>query len=739
MSIVYVEPSRKFILTTDHTAYCLGIDPSDGVQHLYWGRALPRLEDYPDCHPIGETIGIGPNLENPPGLSLSSYFYPYEGGRSVANDEYLGWEALTFAEPCLKVIFPDGVRDLALRYNTHQIDGEDLVVSLKDSYYPLWVRLHYRVLADVDLIVRWAEVENQCQGSVRLESVQSAVWYVPTHRAYRLTHLTGRWGDEFNLQQTMLQQGKRVMESRSGLTSHHESPWFALDPEGTSTEQSGQVWFGTLAWSGNWKIAVETTAINQTRITTGINDFDFAWELKPGERFTAPECIGGYSEDGFGGASRQLHRYGLRYVYPENQRGHVWPVFYNTWEAFGFNFDETQVLALAEKAAALGVEVFHLDDGWFGTRQNEFSGLGDWVVNTQRFPNGLGPLVQKIESLGMKFSLWIEPENVNEDSDLYRSHPDWVYRFPTRPPTLQRESLVLNLGREDVRAYLWERISSLILEYGVMHFKWDMNRHISEPGWPALPADQQKEIWVRHVQGVYELKRRIKQDFPQVTLECCAGGGGRVDYGILKFCETALVSDNHDPLSRLLIQEGYSQVFPAKTMGSWVTDPPSPLTGRSLPMTFTFHAAMLGTMGLMSNILEWDDQETEYARQMIQLYKEIRPIIQEGDQYRLISLRTDHLGAVQYVDPDGARSVIFAFMRTHPGKQTPMPNLLRWAHPRFPFRVYPRGLRPDALYQVGEDSRTLSGEALMTAGIQIEMAGDYDSQYLLITQYTPST
>lgn len=736
MSIVYSEPSRKFILTTDHTASCIGIDPEGGVQHLHWGRVLPRLEDYPDCHPIGETVGIGPNLEDPRGLSLSGYFYPYEAGRSVVNDEYSGWEALTFTEPCLKLMFPDGVRDVILRYESHRIEGDNLVINLKDAYYNLFVHLSYRVLADVDLIVRWAEIENQCDSSIRLESVQSAAWYPPTHRTYRLTYLAGRWGDEFNLNQTMLRQGKVVMESRRGVTSHHASPWFALDTDGTSTEHSGQVWFGTLAWSGNWKITVETTAGNQTRVTTGINDFDFAWELKPGGRFTTPECIGGYSEEGFGGASRLLHRYGLRYVYPAEHRGEPWPVFYNTWEAFGFNFNEAQLLVLAEKAAALGIEVFHVDDGWFGTRQNEFSGLGDWVVNAQRFPDGLGPLVQKVESLGMKFSLWIEPENVNEDGDLYRAHPDWVYHFPTRPPTLQREGLVLNLGREDVRAHLWERISWLIQEYGVKHFKWDMNRHISEPGWPALPADHQKEIWVRHAQGVYELKQRIRQEFPGVTLECCAGGGGRVDYGILKFCETALVSDNHDPLARLLIQEGYSQVFPAKTMGSWVTDPPWPLTGRSLPMAFTFHVAMLGTMGFMSNILEWNEQETEYARQMIQLYKELRPIIQEGDQYRLSSLRTDHFGAVQYVDLDGAHSVIFAFMRVHPGKQTPMPNILRWAHPRFSFRLYPRGLQPEMLYQMGEDSRLTSGESLMSAGVEIEMVGDYDSQLIQIHQHT---
>jgi alpha-galactosidase len=239
---------------------------------------------------------------------------------------------------------------------------------------------------------------------------------------------------------------------------------------------------------------------------------------------------------------------------------------------------------------------------------------------------------------------------------------------------------------------------------------------------------------VRHVQGLYDLKRRVSEESPEVTIECCAGGGGRVDYGILRYCETALVSDNHDPLSRLLIQEGYSQVFPAKTMGSWVTDPSWPLTGRSLPMAFTFHVAMMGTMGIMSNILSWDEQQTEYARGMIQLYKQVRPIIHEGDLYRLSSLRTSHLAAVQYVSPEGTDSVIFAFMRTHLGIPSPVPNIIQWGQPRFPFRVYPKGLIPDAIYQIGDHSDLRSGVSLMLAGLEIEMSGDGDSKLIRLSR-----
>lgn len=733
MGVVFLERRKKFILTTDNTAYCLGIDRENNLQHIYWGKKLIWEEDYPDCHEVGQTVGIGKSLENPRNLRPGDFYYPYEATKAVINEEYVGWGGLNFVEPCLKVIFPDGVRDLVLKFHSYALrSNHELVVTLKDVFYPFYAHLYYQVFTDADVIVRWVEIENKCTGNVRLESAQSAVWYPPDNQRYRLSYLAGRWANEFNLKRTTLQQGKMVMESRRGITSHHATAWFALDPEGASSEDAGQVWFGTLAWSGNWKMVVEYTSNHQTRLTGGINDFDFAWELGPGEVFKTPEFIAGYTQEGFGGSSRLLHRYALRHVYPENHRLKPWPVFYNTWETFWFDFDERKLEALAEKAAQLGVEVFHVDDGWFSTRQNEYSGLGDWVVNKEKFPNGLKPLVEKVHSLGMEFSLWIEPENVNVDSDVYRAHPDWVYGFPTRPPSIQRESLILNLGLEQVRDYIWQSISNLIREYQVKHFKWDLNRHMSEPGWGDLPAEKQKEVWVRHVQGVYEILEKIKREYPHVTLECCSGGGGRVDYGVLKYCEIALASDNHDPLARLLIQEGYSHVFPAKTMGSWVTDAPSPLTNRSLPLKFIFHVAMMGAMGIQSNILEWQDSESAYAREMIRLYKEIRPIIQEGDQYRLASLREDHIAAVQYVDQGAQRSVIFAFMQTNYAKDAPVTNILHWSEPRFVFRLYPKGLTPDRRYAMVGAPGARSGESLMSAGLDIELEGDGDCELIRI-------
>jgi alpha-galactosidase len=316
MGAIYLEESSKYILTTDHTAYCFGIDTEGNLQHIYWGRKLPREEDYPDCHAIGQTVGIGKNLENPKNLGLNDFFYPYEATKAVIDEEYAGWGGLNFVEPSLKVMFAAGVRDLVLKHYAHQFKTEsELVVTLKDVYYSLFLHLHYRVLADVDLIVRWVEIDNRCTESVQLERVQSAVWYVPNHRTYRLSYLTGRWANEFNLNQMTVPPGRLVMESRRGITSHHATPWFALDAEGAATEQIGKVWFGTLAWSGNWKMVIEYTS-NNTAVTGGINDFDFAWNsnrARLSQRLSS-------SEDTLnkgGRSSRLLHRYGRRYVIPQ--------------------------------------------------------------------------------------------------------------------------------------------------------------------------------------------------------------------------------------------------------------------------------------------------------------------------------------------------------------------------------------------------------------------------------------
>lgn len=302
------------------------------------------------------------------------------------------------------------------------------------------------------------------------------------------------------------------MESRRGTTSHHANPWFALDKNGEANEDHGEVYYGALAYSGNWKIVVEKDDFNRIKVSSGINDFDFEWCLKPGTIFTTPKLIAGYSVNGLGAASRNLHSYELKYVLPEKNRGNLRKILYNSWEATTFNVNEEGQAKLAEIAASIGVELFVMDDGWFGARNDDTAGLGDWQVNKDKFPNGLKGLIDKVNSLHMDFGLWVEPEMVNPNSDLYRKHPDWVYHFPTRHRTEMRNQLVLNMGRDDVREFVFSFMDKLLSENNIKFIKWDMNRSISEPGYPSAPPEEQRQIWYEHVEGIYGVVKKAERE-----------------------------------------------------------------------------------------------------------------------------------------------------------------------------------------------------------------------------------
>jgi alpha-galactosidase len=495
------------------------------------------------------------------------------------------------------------------------------------------------------------------------------------------------------------------------------NPFFAVD-RGTATEEQGEVWFGALGWSGNWKIVVEHDAWGVLQASGGINDFDFAWHLEGGETFETPSFVGGYTEGGFGQASRNLHRYARKHILPS--KGHR-PVLYNSWEATYFDIDEEVQGRLAEKAASLGVELFVVDDGWFGKRNNDRRGLGDWWVNRDKFPRGLGPLIERVHSLGMSFGLWVEPEMVNPDSDLYREHPDWVYYFPNRPRTESRNQLVLNLAKEEVRDHLFSVLDRLLTENEISFIKWDMNRPFSEPGWPEVPRERQREVWVRHVRGVYEILERLRQSYTGVAFESCSSGGGRVDLGILRYADQVWTSDNTDPFDRLKIQEGCSIAYPARAMMRWVADPGFWAKNRRTSISYRFHCAMMGSLGIGTNLLKWSEEELRETGKLVRRYKEVRDIIQEGDQYRLLSPREGETTAVQYVSEDRRSSVIFVFRNPHQFLD-PSP------------KIYPRGLDEGSIYRVTDLEEPRSGGALMGRGIEVALEGDLTSVMIELTQ-----
>lgn len=690
--------SSGWILESRRTAYALGLNSDRLLVHRYWGTRLPDLSDYP---PAADSVG----------------WASFNGPGQVVPEEYAAYGGLRYLEPCLKATFADGVRDLVLVYREADIADETLTLTLADAHYPLTVRLHYRIHPDFDLIERWAEFVNSGDQPITLERALSACWHVPPGDDYRLTHLTGRWYDEMHLRRDPLPHGVTLLESRRLTTSHHHNPYFALDRG--ATETTGDVYFGALAWSGNWKLMAEVTDFGSTRVSLGLNDWDFDWTLDGGASFTTPPSLAGYSDSGFGAASRTLHDYIRQRVLPHGPIAHK--VLYNSWEATYFDVDVASQARLADLAAAMGVELFVVDDGWFHGRNDDRAGLGDWWPDAAKFPDGLGPLVEHVNRLGMDFGLWIEPEMVNPNSDLYRGHPDWVIHFPTRARTEARNQLILNLAREDVRAYLVEKIDALLSAHPIRFIKWDMNRNISEPGWPALGdrqqpvlGDRQRELWVRYVEGVYALWDDLRQRHPDVIWQSCSGGGGRADLGILRRADQIWVSDNTEAPARLAIQEGFSLIFPANVMEAWVTDSGD----RHVPLKFRFHVSMCGTLGIGGHLLKWTESERAEAARLIAQYKAVRDIIQLGDQYRLISPRMGGFSAVQYVAKDQMASVIFAF-RTH----LPTPAILP--------RLYPNGLDPTARYRLEGSSETRSGLGWMRVGIDIALT-DFDSAMLVL-------
>ncbi len=690
-SVRYLPERKVWALQTGVTSYVLGVNDRSELQNLYWGKNLTRDED----------------------------LAPGGGG----FEEYPGWGGMRYEEPCLKVTLADGVRDAVLKYVSHQIQGDSLTIRLKDINYDLFVDLNYRVYPATGIVRKAARIENRTNQAIILESAQSGSWTLPAGDGYRLSYLAGRWGAETQLIREDIHPGIKLLESRRGITSHQANPWFAIDSG--AGEEHGRVWFGALAWSGNWRLAVEQTPERLVRVTGGYNPFDFAYLLKPGESLDTPAFYGGFTDRGFGEASRLLHRFELEEVLPRRSAGRLRPVLYNSWYATTFNVTESGQKELATKAAKLGVELFVVDDGWFGQRKNDRAGLGDWYVNKEKFPNGLKPLIDHVNSLGMQFGLWVEPEMVNPDSDLYRAHPDWVVHFAGRPRTEGRHQLILNMARDDVKEHIFGVLDRLLSENNIRFIKWDNNRHFSEPGWPQVPVEEQRRLWVKYVTNVYEVLDRLREKHPAVDFESCAGGGGRLDLGILSRVEQVWTSDNTEAFDRLRIQEGFSYAYTPKVMMDWVNDVPD-MNRRVTPLKYRFLVAMMGSLGIGGNLNKWNEQEFAEATKAISYYKIIRKTVQEGRLYRLASPREGNLTANQYVSPEGKQSVVFAFLQAQQfGGPAPV--------------VYPRGLDEGALYRIAaiddklaDKRRTASGAWLMNNGLRFRLGGDFDSTSVLL-------
>jgi alpha-galactosidase len=659
------ESTKVFRMDGGNVTYAFGVNARGELQQLYWGGRLGASDHVPQAVPAREWASFDSSYTNTP-------------------QEYAGWGAGLFLEPALKVTFGDGNRDLVLHYNKHETTSDGFNVVLKDIKREVFVTLHYAIDSGSGIVSRSATIENREAQPITIEQAAAAAWTLPSAH-YTLDYLTGRWAGEWTLTQEPLQPGARVIESRRGSTGHQANPWFAIEAGEHPEENSGEVWFGTLAWSGSWRITVEQDQLDGVRVTGGFNPFDFGYVLQPGQSLESPVFYGGYCAHGLGGASRLLHRYEIAHVLPHRigegdaAAPKPRPVIYNSWEATEFRVSEEGQIAMAERAAALGVDRFVMDDGWFGQRKDDHAGLGDWYVNPQKFPNGLKPLIDKVHALGMDFGIWVEPEMVNPDSDLYRKHPEWVLNFPGRPRSEQRNQLVLNLARPDAREYILGFLDKLLTENDIAFLKWDYNRNWSEPGWDQLPPAEQKKVYVEFTRNLYSILAELKKRHPKVELESCSGGGGRVDLGILNYADEVWPSDNTDPFDRLTQQDGFTYAYTPQIMMAWVTDSPHSLEGqlRTTSLQYRMLSSMQGSLGIGANISKWNDEEMATAKRLIASYHQVQTTIVQGDLYRLISPRNgSEFSATQTVNRDKSQSVVFAFIHsTQEGRGFPLLKL----------------------------------------------------------------
>jgi len=622
---------KVFVIETKNTHYVMGTNEKGILRHLHWGKKAPK-EDYI----------VSPEWERNSNHSELDYI----------SEEYSPFGGTRYRSCAFKCEYFDKCRDTVFTFESADEKKDSLDITLTDRAYHISAVLSYRWSEDNDIITRFVTVKNHSEHTVKIEKLMSAELTLPSEEIYDITNTNGSWAGEFQLETSPFKAGSLRFETHRGTTGHVNSPFVILSKN--ASEDSGEVYFATLGWGGNFKMEAQRDFIGITRITLGLNDFDFSLLLGAGESFTTPKAYIGFT-DGFAAMSNQMNAFAIDHILPPSFAKKPLPVLYNSWEATGFNVNTTHQLKLAKIAADIGCELFVMDDGWFGQRKDDHAGLGDWVVNEEKFPNGIDELIEGVNALGMDFGLWFEPEMVNEDSDLYRAHPDWVYHYDTREPSLLRNQLVLNLTLPAVQEYVFSVMDKMLAAHNIRYIKWDMNRPFSEIGAPNL--ENQRDIWYLHTVAVYRIADKLKEKYPYLQIEACSSGGGRAEYGALEHFDMAWTSDNTDPVDRLEIQRGFSMLYPRKSMRAWVTD----WNGGSRPtsLDFRFNVSMQGSLSIGSNLLRYSEEEIEKCKKYIAFYKKIRELVQFGNLYRLRNYHTDGMYANQYVSEDKSRSVVF--------------------------------------------------------------------------------
>ena len=726
MSILFDEEKRTFWLNTPNTSYVMGVADHFGyLLHYYYGRRLnpgdasylARLQEPPYTPERNARDKLG-------FLDCAPFEYPTGG---------IG----DFREHCLEVRTPSGHNAVELQYCAHRImpgkpglpglpaafgtqeDCDSLEITLRDPILDLEVTLLYTAFRRLDVITRSVCVTNRGgrEDTIYLTKVLSACLDMD-NADYSLLTLHGSWARERRMQYRKIGYGRQGSFSERGETSHQEHPFAALTSPNV-TQTGGEVYAMHFVYSGNFELQAGLDQFDQIRLVMGINPYNFTWRLGAGEHFQAPETVMIYSDSGLGHMTRTFHDLYRNHLIRSAWRDRKRPILINNWEGTYFDFNTDKLLAIASGAAKLGIEMLVMDDGWFGNRYDDNRALGDWYVNEEKLPGGLQHLVSEVNRLGMKFGIWMEPEMISPDSNLYRAHPDWAIQVPNRAPGLARSQLVLDLTRKDVLEYVWSRICAILDSANIEYVKWDMNRQLSDIGSRNLAPDAQGELYHRYVLAVYELQERLHARYPDLLLENCSGGGARFDPGMLYYSPQIWCSDDTDAIERLSIQEGTALIYPLSAMGAHVSDCPNHTVGRVTPFRTRGHVALAGTFGYELDITRLCQQEQDEIPQQVAMYHRYNDLIRTGDYYRLASFHENHqYDCWQVTAKDGSEALV-TFVQVL-GRAN--------CHSR---RIRLQGLDPAAHYRDAESQTVYGGDMLMYAGLPIPKLWG-DSQSVLI-------
>lgn len=680
----------------------------------------------------GKTVDSADNFRQ-----QQSYSKP-DTDRDFSYEAYPTFGLGNINEPALAAIHADGSLNTELAFETVESESNsnftETVIYLKDRVYDFAVELHTKAYFNEDVITQWTVIENNENGAVKLNNFASS--FLPLKaESYYLTHFYGAWAGEMSVAEEKLENGIKVIECKKGVrTTQTENASFILSLNHPSLENSGECYGGALAWSGNYRLAFQVDEWRTLNVVTGINPFLSAWSLKPGESFSTPEMIYTFSNEGRGQVSRNLHDWGRKYGMTGGTEIH--DIVLNSWEGAYFTFDENTLSGMMNDAAEMGIETFVLDDGWFGNkypRNNDDAGLGDWQTNTKKLPRGLDYLIDYAHSKGLKFGLWIEPEMVNPESELAENHPEWIVQSNGREKITWRNQLLLDLSNPKVQDFVFNVFDSLLTTHpGIEYVKWDANRHVEQAGSTYLSDSEQTHFWVAYTEGLYTVYDRIRAKYPDFVIQDCASGGGRLDYGALKYHNEYWTSDNTDPLSRIFIQYGTTLIYPPVGAASHVSTSPNHQTQRMTPLKFRFDVAMTGRLGMELQPKDIQGDDRVFAEEAIKNYKEfVRPLVTHGDLYRLKSPYDEGGWASQLFVAKSKESAVFYAFSLEPH--------LRGIYPTIKLN----GLDPNKNYQIKEinkngksrfwgDGQTYSADYLMNVGVELKIADQYDSAVFML-------